>query len=135
MILDSTKKDSKDLKRGPGRPPKAEPIEAITKQIVSSELEIKPLLKPKNICTHEEHNCVAIQLTNRLICMIEEFENNIDRIAKHPSLAEGTKLDIQNYINKNLITAIWALAPAFDLMKDHKRFKTFKTIYIRSMNK
>lgn len=125
-------------RRKPGRPPlteKKSPIEAITKELLPVEVIVKERIPVKKICHIEAHNCIAIQLTNRLICMIEEFEKNIDRIENHPTLSETTKLDIQNYINKNIISAIWALSPAFDLMKDHNRLHTFKIVYTKTFAK
>ena len=74
-------------------------------------------------------------LANRLICMVEDFEKNIEKIENHPGLDKKTKVDIQNYINKNIVTALWCLEPAFGLMKDYERLRTFKTIYTKSMNK
>jgi len=109
------------------------PIEPITSADEVEEPEEKAKCVPKKICEHDEHNCIAIQLINRLICVVEEFERNIKRIQDHPSLAASTKKDIQNYINKNIVTAIWALSPGFKLMSKHTRLKKFRYIFYRSM--
>ncbi len=139
MILAKVKANATPIKK-PVKISKHVLIKAITKEIQSPEIQTPKEEKIeksalKKICPVEEHNCIAIQLTNRLISMINEFEKNIERIENHPTLAEPTKLDIQNYINKNLITAIWALAPAFELMKGHDRLQTFKTIYTKAFKK
>lgn len=121
-------------KKSVGRPKK---IEAITKNVTVPDPVVPPKKKaePKKVCTYEEHNCVAIQLINRLLCMIEEYEYNIKRIQDHPTLPDTTKSDIQNYINKNIITALWVLSPAFDLITPYPRAKIFKTLFTKSANK
>ena len=87
----------------------------------------------KKICSDPVHSCLAIDLTNRMICMLEEFESNMQRIENHPTLNAATKIDIQSYINKNLITTLWALSPAFDLMASYPRIKNLKALHIKTM--
>jgi len=116
--------------------PKKEAIKPITDTARDAEVSTpKKTANRRKLCPTDKHDCMAYQLTNRMVCMVEEFEQNIKRIENHPNLNAQTKLDIQNYINKNIVTAIWALAPAFDLLGEYPRIKTFKTIYTKSTNK
>jgi hypothetical protein len=131
MIIENSRANA--VKKSPGRPLKVT-VEPVTKADIKEPIQATKS-KTKPVCVIEKHDCMAVQLTNRLICMIEEFEQNIDRIEKHPTLNPETKLDIQNYINKNLITALWAVSPAFELMKEHSRVKSFKTIFNKAASK
>lgn len=116
-----------------GRPPK---VIAVTRQRPE---HIEPVVvktsKLVKTCADQRHDCLAIQLTNRLITMILEFEINMKRIQDHPSLSDDTKSDISNYINKNIISALWALSPAFDLMVNYPRTKAFKSIYLKAFKR
>ena len=76
----------------------------------------------------EGYEKVALELTNRIICMVTEYEDNMKRIGNHPTLDDDTKSDIQNYINKNIITALWVLEPAFPLLKGYERFRSFESL-------
>ena len=104
------------------------PVRLITETIKEAPKE--KVLKPvtKKLCTIEAHHCLAIDLTNRILSMLNEFENNMDSIGKHPTISDDTKSDIQNYINKNIVTGVWVLQPAFDLIKDLPEFKKYKMI-------
>jgi hypothetical protein len=113
---------------------KAVKIVAVTKESPAEDKK-RPWFPLRHTCTSMEHDCVAIQLTNRVISMILEYEINMKRIQDHPSLSADTKSDIQNYINKNIITALWVLSPAFDLAEHYPRIRAFKSIYTKALNK
>ena len=93
---------------------------------------VKSLIKT---CTYTEHDCLAFRLTNNLIEMIEMFEKDMKRIESHPSISADTKSDIQHYINKNIITTISALMPAFEIMVKYERAKDFKSIYLKAVKR
>ena len=66
--------------------------------------------------------------------MLEEFEKNFELIDRHPALSEETKLDIQNYINKNIVSTLWVMAPAFDVLQDYPRIKALRELHERNLS-
>ena len=82
-----------------------------------------------------KYDPLAIELANNLLTMVEEFEANIRAIEKHPGLSKEAKLDIQHYMNKNIITTLWALAPAFDLIASYPRAKIFRALFNQAIAK
>ena len=108
---------------------KRTPVRLITETIkeVPQEKQLKAI--SKKTCEIEAHHCLAIALTNRILSMLNEFEHNMESIGSHPTISDDTKSDIQNYINKNIVTGVWVLHPAFELIKDLPEFKKYKAIY------
>jgi hypothetical protein len=100
-------------------------IDPITKNV---ELDPEPEPKKSRNAPIPECDRILLELTNRIICMITEYEDNMKRIGAHPTLDDDTKSDIQNYINKNIITALWVLEPAFPLLKGYERLRSFEAL-------
>ena len=110
----------------------AKAIKAITKSIKHIQTAELPATH-KVVCTKDNaHTCIAIEIINRTIQMVEDFEAGIKRIQDHPNIEKKSKSDIQNYINKNIVTALWVLEPAFPLMKSYKRCKDFQTVLLQA---
>jgi len=110
-------------------------IKPITDIVIPPEPGVTSKKASKLPVVTQTYDPLAVTLTNNLIAMVEEFEANIDRIEKHPGLSKEIKLDIQNYINKNLVTTLWALSPAFDLMASYPRIKIFKALHNKAASK
>lgn len=107
-------------------------LSVIDKAQAKAKAIVRSLVKT---CTYTEHDCLAYKLTNNLIVMIEMFEKDMKRIETHPSISADTKSDIQHYINKNIITTISALMPAYEIMGKYERAKAFKSIYLKAMSR
>lgn len=109
-------------------PPKST-VKLITKFFEAEPEKPKAKAPVKTVCADARHQCMAIDLTNRLLCVIHEFELNMERIGNHPTISADTKSDIQNYINKNIVTAVWALSPAFELLGDLPEAQRYQSIF------
>lgn len=130
---DENLKQPKKLKKNNNKRQKR--IMAITKNIKAPKPVEQPSKHTVKCPTDVKHTCIATELINRTIQMIEDFEANIQRIENNQMISKEMKSDIQHYINKNIVTAIWVISPAFPHISLHKRCKEFKAVYDQAIEK
>ena len=109
--------------------PKENPIVA---EAIKKPVALKKPKKLKGVCSRKRHNCLAHQLANRLISVVLELEITMKSI-NDMDLPEAKKKNVYSHFSKTLITALWALSPAFDLIVDYKRVKAFKLTYGKAL--
>lgn len=104
--------------------------------VLEPEVVVKqpvPMVRPK--LSPGEFEALAYELINGLLTHLEAYELDRTRIENHPTISNDSKSDISHYINKNIVSTVHVLSPAFPLLKDYERTKQLKALHTRSINK